>query len=169
MRLEKKPQTTSPKKGVASTLPLIPVLKKGIPRIGRKPLPSASPTRTQRRVLIIEDEPSIRNVLYVLLAGLGFEGDVAHSRSQALAMISRESFDAVLLDLRSSEIAAEEIVAKIREIRPSLVGRVLVITGEVADRQTLEFIERYTLPHVPCHRLFQDMRNRLRTVLGISN
>jgi DNA-binding response OmpR family regulator len=169
MRLEKKSQTTSPKKGVVSTLPPIPVLKKGIQPIGAKPSPSASPTRTQRRVLIIEDEPSIRNVLYVLLAGLGFEGDVSHSSAQALAMISRESFDAVLLDLRSSEIAAEKIVAQIREIRPSLVGRVLVITGEVADRETLELIERHTLPHVPCHRLFQDLRNRLRTVLGISN
>lgn len=31
----------------------------------------------RRKILIIEGEPSIRNVLYRLLAGLGYEGDAA--------------------------------------------------------------------------------------------
>jgi DNA-binding NtrC family response regulator len=53
-----------------------------------------------RNVLIIEDEPSMRNVICVLLAGLGCAGDIAHDGRQALAMIEKESFDAVLLDLR---------------------------------------------------------------------
>ena len=30
-----------------------------------------------RNVLVVEGEPSIRNVLYVLLAGLGCQGDIA--------------------------------------------------------------------------------------------
>ena len=86
-----------------------------------------------RHVLIVEGEPSIRNVFYVLLAGLGCEGDIAHTGHQALAMIKKESFDAVLLDLRCSEMPAGEMVSAIRELRPNLVGRVLVITGEVSE------------------------------------
>lgn len=128
-----------------------------------------SPNSPRRRVLIIEDEPAIRNILYVLLAGLGCEGDVAHSGRQALAMVGRESFDAVLLDIRCSDIPAEQVVAQIREIRPSLIGRVLIITGEVADPATLELLERYCLPHIPRHRVMHDMWNRLRAVLGISH
>ena len=119
-----------------------------------------------RKILVIEDEPSIRNVLYVLLAALHCDGDVARNGQQALAMIGRESFDAVLLDLRCSDLPADEVISKINEIRPNLVGRVLFITGEVADPQTVEMIERTCLPHVAQSRLMQDLWEKLRALLG---
>jgi DNA-binding NtrC family response regulator len=125
-----------------------------------------SPAHQNRKVLIVEDDAAIRNVLYVLLAGVGCEGDIAYSGKQALAMLSREKFEAVLLDLRCSNLPAEQVVSQIQEIRPSLVGRVLVITGELTDAQTLEVVERHCLPQVPRHRLMQDLWGRLRTVLG---
>jgi DNA-binding NtrC family response regulator len=125
-----------------------------------------SPASQNRKVLIVEDDAAIRNVLYVLLAGVGCEGDIAYSGKQALAMLSREKFDAVLLDLRCSNLPAEQVVAQIQEIRPSLVGRVLVITGELTDAKTLEVVERHCLPHVPRNRLMQDLWGRLQTVLG---
>lgn len=58
----------------------------------------------RRKVLIIEDEPSIRSVLYVLLAGLGYDGNAVPDAYQGLSMIRRGEFDAVLLDLRSSQL-----------------------------------------------------------------
>ncbi len=125
-------------------------------------------TPLRRKVLVIEDEPSIRNLIYVLLAGLGCEGDVAYSGKQALAMISRETFDAVLLDLRCSDLAAEQVVSGIKEICPNLVGRVLVITGQIADPETMELVDRHCLPNVPQNRLMQELWTCLRAVLGIS-
>ncbi len=122
----------------------------------------------RRKVLIVEDEPAIRNVLYVLLAGLNCEGDIAVSGKQALAMVGREQFDAVLLDLRCLNLAPEQVVSEIKEVQPSLVGRVLVITGEVADAETLDLIERYCLPHLPRNRLLEDLWVRLRTLFGAS-
>lgn len=122
----------------------------------------------RRKVLIVEDEPSIRNVLFVLLAGLGCEGDVAYTGQQALAMIGREQFDAVLLDLRCSNVGPEEVVSQIREVRPSLVGRVLVITGEVTDERTIELLDRYLLPHIPRNRLMNELWTKLRTILGVA-
>jgi DNA-binding NtrC family response regulator len=119
-----------------------------------------------RKVLIIEDEPSIRNILYVLLAGLGCEGDVAYSGQQALAMISREQFDAVLLDLRCTDVTAAQMVSQIREIRPSLLGRVLVITGEVTDPKVMEVIEQNLLPHIPRSRLLSDLWGHLQGIFG---
>jgi len=122
----------------------------------------------QRKVLIIEDEPSIRNALFVLLAGLGCEGDVAYTGQQALAMISRERFDAVLLDLRCSNFPAEEVVSQIKELRPNLVGRVLVITGEVTDSQTVDLISRHLLPSISRTHLMPELWGQLQGILGIS-
>jgi DNA-binding NtrC family response regulator len=122
----------------------------------------------RRRVLIIEDEPSIRNVIYVLLAGLDCDSEIAYSGKQALGMISRSSFDAVLLDLRSAESPPEEMVSQMKKLRPSLVGRVLVITGEVSDPKVMEWVEHHSMAHLPGNRLMQDLWGRLRAVLGLA-
>jgi len=122
----------------------------------------------RRKILIVEDEPAIRNVIYALLAALGCDGDVAYGGQMALSMIQKESFDAVLLDLRCSQLPAEEMVAQIKELRPNLVGRVLVITGEVTDPRTLEVIERHCLPHVSEDRVLDELWGRLRSLLGLS-
>jgi DNA-binding NtrC family response regulator len=123
----------------------------------------------RRKVLIIEDEPSIRNVLYVLLAGLGCDGDVAHDTREALSILDHDQFDAVLLDLRSSHLSPEQMVSAITEVRPSMVGRVLVITGEVSDPETLEMFERCAVPHVTRSRVSSDLWGPLRSLLGFAH
>jgi len=122
----------------------------------------------RRKILIIENGPSISNILYVLLDGLNYIGEVAQNGRQALAMIRRDSFDAILMDLRCSAPSAEQLVSRITEIRPNLLGRVLVITGEVEDPKIMELIERKCLPHVPQKRIMEDIHRSLRAVLELS-
>ena len=127
-----------------------------------------APQPSRRKILIVEDEPSIRNSLYVLLAGLGCDGDVAHDASQALSMIRKNRFDAVLLDLRCAHLPPDEMVSAISELRPSLVGHVLVITGEVTDPNTLATLEQGALPHVPRDRVVSELWQRLRGLLELN-
>ena len=120
-------------------------------------------------MLIIEDDASMRNVLYVLLAAQHCDGEVASSSRQALAMISRESFDAILLDLRCQNVLPDQMLSQIAQLRPNLFGRVLVITGEVADAKSLELIERNCLPHITRSRLTTEFLDKIRSLLGLSN
>jgi CheY-like chemotaxis protein len=122
------------------------------PALGEIPM---APNPPQRKVLIIKDEPSIRNVLRVLVAGLSYDGDIASSVKQMLSMIREDQFDTVLLDLRSIE--PPQMDSAITELRPILVGRVLVITGEVSNPSTLEMIEHYAVPHLPSSRVTSDL------------
>ena len=119
------------------------------------------PDPPRRKVLIIEDEPSIRKVLHVLLAGLGYDSSSASDAYEALSMIHQGDFDAVLLDLRSSQLPPDQMACAISELRPSLVGRVLVITGEVSHPKTIEMLERYALPHVRRSRIPSDLSRRI--------
>ena len=122
----------------------------------------------RRKVLILEDELVIRHVLCVLLAGLGCEGHVVHNCRQALASINRQSFDAVLLDLRCSELPPEQLVSEIMDVQPNLVGRLLVITGEVAGPEILAMIERHSLAHVRRQQITSELWAHLQSLLGIS-
>jgi CheY-like chemotaxis protein len=125
-------------------------------------------SRELRTVLVVEDEPSIRNVLCVLLAGLRCEGNIVPNAREALAIVEKRSFDAVLLDLRCSEMNATETVSALKNLRPSLVGKVLVITGDVSDPQTMEMIRKNRWPYIPRHRVMQEVWERLRSVLGFT-
>jgi len=128
-----------------------------------------APNPPHRKVLIIEDEPSIRNILYVLVAGLGYDVDAASDAQQALSMIGRDQFDAVLLDLRASQLPPEQMVCAITELRPSLLGRVLVISGEACAPSTLQMLERYAVPHVPRNRVTSDLSRSIAEMDGLTS
>ncbi|HEV2351080.1 MAG TPA: hypothetical protein VG028_14660 [Terriglobia bacterium] len=118
-------------------------------------------TKPRRKVLIVEDKPSITNILYVLLEVLNYEGEVAMGGSQALSMIARENYDAILVDLRYSNPFSEDMLAKIREIQPNLAERILEIPGEPSSSDFLEQIGRPSLPRPSDIRLMEDVHRRL--------
>jgi two-component system OmpR family response regulator len=53
----------------------------------------------KRRVLIVEDEPSIRELLHLHLALAGYEVDESGDGSTALALVRDTKFDLILLDV----------------------------------------------------------------------
>jgi len=63
-----------------------------------------APSPPRRKLLVTKDEPSIRSVLRVLVAGLHYDGDVASGVQQVLSLIRQNQFDTVLLDLRSTDL-----------------------------------------------------------------
>jgi CheY-like chemotaxis protein len=121
-----------------------------------------------RKVLLIQKEPIARGIIRVLFNNLGCRGEVAVDGPQALAMVRLQDYDAVLLDLRSSALPPEELASGIHDIRPALVGRVLVITGEVDGPTTLDLVERYFLLQVRQSRLVFDLAGGLRALLQIA-
>jgi DNA-binding NtrC family response regulator len=126
-----------------------------------------TPRLPERKVLILEEDPSVRNALLTLLAGLHCEADVAYSGRQAIDIIRNEKFDAVLLDLRCARAQAEEVVPSIQSLRPTLLANVLVITGDVPDAKTLDLINRYFLLQVSGKRPVQDMAATLQVLLDL--
>lgn len=120
---------------------------------------------SSRRVLVIEKESAVRNVVQGLLRSLGYETDHAADSREALARIGRQDYDSVLLDLRYGGEEAEEVIPAIHRIRPALVGRVLVITGEVADQRTLQMIDENFLVRITSDRVSRAVPDFLRALL----
>src|SRR5689334_11498368 len=87
-------------------------------------------TTPRRKILIVEDKPSVTNILYVLLEVLNYQGEVAMGGGQALNMIARSNYDAILLDLRYSKPFSQDMLAKIRELQPNLADCVIEVSGE---------------------------------------
>ena len=70
---------------------------------------------TMKKILITEDEPEIREVLYNYLKNEGFEVDMASDGVQALAMFAENAYDLVLLDIMIPKIDGYNVCEVIKK------------------------------------------------------
>jgi len=83
------------------------------------------------KVLIIDDEPAIREVLKIFLEEQGFNVSTAADGEEALAIFHAECPRVVFLDLLLPERTGRDILREIREYFPDTI--VIVITGFSED------------------------------------
>ena len=65
------------------------------------------------RILIIEDDVSIHNVIEELLKKESYNTYKAYSGTEAILMLEKEKYDLILLDLMLPAISGEEIIEKV--------------------------------------------------------
>ena len=85
------------------------------------------------RVLVVDDEPMVREVLARYLEKEGYEVDVAEDGEQALAAYADSRPDLVLLDLMLPRVDGLEVFRRMRELSPTAVI-MLTAKGEETDR-----------------------------------
>lgn len=68
-----------------------------------------------KRVLIVEDEKPLAHALELKLQHEGFNTTVATNGSDGLALLQKESFDVVLLDLMMPVIDGFQVLEKLQE------------------------------------------------------
>jgi two-component system response regulator PilR (NtrC family) len=80
-----------------------------------------------KRILIVDDEQSMREVLAILLKKEGFEVLTAGSRAEAASALARSAVDMVLTDVRLPDGDGIEILRHVKAAAPETV--VIVMTG----------------------------------------
>lgn len=100
------------------------------------------PTPTATRVLVVEDEPAIREVQRRLLSRLGCEVTTAANAADACTAILAGEFDLVITDLRMpGAMSGHDLLQWLSRKRPALARTALVVTGDIeadaADGSTL--------------------------------
>src|SRR5579871_4245794 len=79
------------------------------------------------RVLIIDDEESVRRITAVALEGMGHETEAVADGTAALEQLGTGDFDAAFLDLKLREENGIELLPRLLEKRPGL--GVIVFSG----------------------------------------
>jgi DNA-binding NtrC family response regulator len=92
-----------------------------------------------KKVLIVDDEQSIRDMLARFLVKKGYGVCEAAGGAEALEVIKRERPNAVLLDIRMPDMNGVEALRKIKEIDPD-VG-VIMVTAVSDSKTAVECLE----------------------------
>jgi len=106
--------------------------------------PAAAPAAAggALRVLIVDDEPSVVDVLYQALGDEGYQIDSASSGSAALAKILKNRFDLIISDLKMPGMHGAELYARVREADPRMAEAILFTTGDIVSPETQLFLQR---------------------------
>src|SRR5579862_5130821 len=80
----------------------------------RPNMPASSP----HRLLIVDDDPSIHELVQAMLAGQGWEADSASSGEDALTRLETRSYDALLTDILMPGMDGLELLGRLRARHP---------------------------------------------------
>ncbi|MBW6497389.1 MAG: sigma-54 dependent transcriptional regulator [Bacteroidales bacterium] len=92
------------------------------------------------RILVIDDERSIRNTLKEILEYEKFEVDVAEDGFEGLEKIESSHFDVVLCDIKMPKMDGIEVLGKIQEKDPD--ATVVMISGHGSIDTAVEAIKK---------------------------
>lgn len=79
------------------------------------------------KILVVEDEKSMREVLKILLEGENYEVLTASDGLEGLSYITKDIFDLVISDIKMPRVDGFELMKKTKEISPSTL--VIMITA----------------------------------------
>lgn len=103
------------------------------------PLPAAVPARQRRaRVLVVDDEASIRDLLAKTLALAEYEVETAGDASTALSRVRGTEYDLLIADLRMPGMDGLSLIRQVKRIRAELP--VIIITGFSSESSAIEAV-----------------------------
>ena len=81
-----------------------------------------------KRIIVIEDEPSIRKITVRILASAGYEVLEASSGSEGLHTWREQGADLIVTDLRMSDMSGIDVIHELGDSAPDLP--IIVVSGD---------------------------------------
>nr|MBA3671240.1 response regulator [Gemmatimonadaceae bacterium] len=93
-----------------------------------------------RRVLVVDDEPALRAAMKSFLSSLGHTVAVANSGGEAGAILRKNEYDVVLLDLRMADGGGDSLYRELLDRDPRQAARVVFVTGDMQGDAAYRFL-----------------------------
>jgi len=104
--------------------------------------------KSRGKVLIVDDEPAIRNILARILSNKGHQAQTVSSGKAALAMLQDKGYDLLVADLKMSGISGIDLYQTLKKKRPEMADKTVFITGDTMTEETNEFLASSGRPYL---------------------
>jgi DNA-binding NtrC family response regulator len=108
-----------------------------------------TPTRTLK-VLIVEDEPRLRELLLDVIPDMGFTASAARSAEEAMKIMRADVHDVLLLDLQLPAMGGMNFFEQVREHWPATQVVILTAFGDLASARQAIRLEVVDFLSKPC-------------------
>jgi len=125
----------------------------------------AVPEIARRRALVIDDEHELAELLAEMLSREGFAVEVAFDGKQALAELSRRSYDLVLSDVRMPGLDGPALLRRLQSDWPALANRLIFITGDTVGLGSGSALDQLGRPIIEKPISLEEIRRVVRVTL----
>jgi two-component system NtrC family sensor kinase len=95
----------------------------------------------RKKILVVEDELQIRQLFEEVLRAQGHEVETADNGRIALELVDRTNYDLIISDVKMPEVSGPDFYAALQRKGTALERRVIFVTGDLMNPETLQFIE----------------------------
>ena len=155
-------------------------------RVATPEMPTSSASG-KIRILIVDDEPSMREMLRIVLRRDGYEVHIANSGRAAIEQLRGGSFDLLLSDIKMPDVSGVDVLRAAKEINREVIAFMMTAyasTSTAVEAMRLGAVDYFTKPfsmdelrlkirqHLESHRLKQEnvlLKKELNTRYEFSN
>ena len=112
------------------------------------------------RILVVDDEEDILDILARVLGAAGYQVDLASNGEKALERLALQDYDLIITNIRMPIMGGEEFYRRLTNSFPRMSHKVVFCTGDIANQDTQRFLGSTGAPVI--FKPFQ-----LRTVLEV--
>ena len=116
------------------------------------------------KILIVDDERSMRDVLSIMLKRAGYDVTVVSDGDEAIARIDKELFDLVITDLNMPKASGLDVLKAVKETSPDSV--VLIITAFASTESAVEAMKLGAYDYLPKPFQVDEVQLKIRNALG---
>jgi len=131
--------------------------------------PSKVPGHTSRidaaRVLVIEDEEDVADLIREILEGEGMDVEHVSSAEEALAKLENRNFSLILTDLNMPGLGGRGFHQHILRDHPGLAATVAFVTGDSMSPSARAFLDRTERPYLEKPLAPAELRRLARSLL----
>jgi CheY-like chemotaxis protein/anti-sigma regulatory factor (Ser/Thr protein kinase) len=117
-------------------------------------------------ILIVEDEPAIRDVLTRTLSAKGYQVQAVSDGKAGLDKLAKNAYDLIFTDLKMPGMSGRELYQAIKKQHPNSAEKVVFITGDVMTAKTRDFLASTGRPYLIKPFDSKDMANVMEKVLA---
>jgi DNA-binding NtrC family response regulator len=120
--------------------------------------------KTERaRILVIDDDETVRKALSTVLVEKGYEVDVAETGEDAIRKSRDNFYNLALVDLRLSDMNGVKLLTEMRETVPKMVK--IILTSYPSIENAIEAVNRGADGYMVKPYDFEDLLRRVKESL----
>jgi PAS domain S-box-containing protein len=131
-----------------------------------EPVIEEAPRVAKARILVVDDEPVIRQFISQVLGEQGHAVETVDNAASALKMVKSKRYRLILLDIKMPGMSGVELYKKFQKIAPSLTKRVVFITGDVMGKRTLAFLDKTKTPYMMKPFDARELKTQINRILA---
>ena len=116
------------------------------------------------RIIVVDDDESIRKVLATILEEKGYTVDTAENGKQAIEKTEKNFYNLGLFDIRLPDIDGTELLAKVKDTTPRM--RKIIVTGYPSLPNAVEALNKgadaYILKPFDMDKILQTIKEQLK-------